>query len=128
MRAVRLVTVLLLLAGGGERLSAQRATTYESQIGLSAQEVERAFPELVTTDSQGHLSVAYANVSAVLVRAAQEQQEEVLGHRAETDELRLTIREQQTQINLLLARQNDVDLLRAEIESLRAALDVGPIR
>jgi hypothetical protein len=39
------------------------------QIGFIAQEVEKALPELVTTDTNGYKSVAYANVVPVLVEA-----------------------------------------------------------
>ncbi len=39
------------------------------QIGFIAQEVEKVLPELVTTDSKGYKSVAYANVVPVLVEA-----------------------------------------------------------
>jgi multidrug efflux pump subunit AcrA (membrane-fusion protein) len=60
----------------------------ERQIGLSAQEVERAFPELVSRDSKGYLSVAYTNLTAVLVRAIQEQQAEIEALRAEVAALR----------------------------------------
>ncbi|HET7038509.1 MAG TPA: tail fiber domain-containing protein [Gemmatimonadales bacterium] len=49
----------------------------DRRIGLSAQEVEALFPELVTRDSQGYLSVAYPELAAVLVRALQEQQQTI---------------------------------------------------
>jgi hypothetical protein len=60
----------------------------ERQIGLSAQEVERVFPELVIADSEGNLSVAYANLTALLIRALQEQQVEIDLLRSELDGLR----------------------------------------
>lgn len=44
------------------------------QLGFIAQEVEKVLPELVTTDEQGYKSVKYANITAVLVNAIQEQQ------------------------------------------------------
>jgi len=47
------------------------------QIGLTAQQVRPLFPELVKTDADGYLSLSYANLSAVLVRAVQEQQAEI---------------------------------------------------
>ncbi|MFN3848581.1 MAG: tail fiber domain-containing protein [Spirosomataceae bacterium] len=43
------------------------------QIGFIAQEVEKVLPELVQTDEKGFKSVAYANISAVLVEALKEQ-------------------------------------------------------
>jgi len=49
----------------------------DRQIGLIAQEVEKAFPELVTRDHEGYLSLAYPKLTAVLVGAIQEQQERI---------------------------------------------------
>lgn len=39
------------------------------KIGLLAQEVQQVFPELVYSTSQGHLSLAYANMAGVFVSA-----------------------------------------------------------
>jgi hypothetical protein len=47
------------------------------QLGLLAQEVQQAFPELVHEDSQGYLSLAYGNFTAVLLEAIKEQQSEI---------------------------------------------------
>jgi hypothetical protein len=46
-----------------------------SEIGLVGQEVESVYPELVTTDSDGYLSLNYARLTAVLVEAIKEQQQ-----------------------------------------------------
>ena len=46
-------------------------------IGLIAQGVEAVFPELVSQGADGYLSVSYANLSAVLVQALHEQQDEI---------------------------------------------------
>jgi hypothetical protein len=46
------------------------------QIGFSAQEIEKEFPELVTKDSKGYLSVEYANMTAVLLQAIKELQKQ----------------------------------------------------
>ncbi len=69
------------------KLHAIRAVTFEwkdkrthpagRQLGLLAQEVMGAFPELVHEDSEGNLSVAYGNLTAVLLAAIQEQQREI---------------------------------------------------
>jgi len=45
--------------------------------GLIAQEVEKVFPELVSTDSAGLKSVAYGNLVGVLVEAIKEQQKQI---------------------------------------------------
>ncbi|MEJ2187540.1 MAG: tail fiber domain-containing protein, partial [Gemmatimonadota bacterium] len=47
------------------------------EIGLTAQQVQPLFPELVKQDADGYLSLSYANLSAVLVKAVQEQQAEI---------------------------------------------------
>jgi hypothetical protein len=46
----------------------------ERKVGLSAQEVQALFPELVHRGPDGYLAVAYAELSAVLVAALKEQQ------------------------------------------------------
>lgn len=47
------------------------------QIGFIAQEVEKVFPQLVETDIKGYKSVAYANMTAVLVEALKEQNKRI---------------------------------------------------
>ena len=47
------------------------------QIGLIAQEVEKVFPELVQTDSDGYKGVAYDKLVPVLIEAVKEQQKEI---------------------------------------------------
>lgn len=37
------------------------------QLGLSAQEVQKYFPEIVSTDAEGYLSVDYAKLSVILI-------------------------------------------------------------
>ena len=49
----------------------------ERQIGVIAQELEKAFPELVTTDPHGYKLVRYTQLSAVLLQAIKEQQLEI---------------------------------------------------
>jgi len=72
------------LAGVLRKIAAIRGVSYRlkdetrgpagTQIGLLAQEVREVFPELVHEDTQGTLSVAYGNFSAVLLEAIKEQQ------------------------------------------------------
>jgi hypothetical protein len=80
----RLKTDIAPLRGALSRLAGVRGVTYRfkddrsgpagSHIGLLAQEVREAFPELVKEDSRGTLSVAYGNFTAVLVEAVKEQE------------------------------------------------------
>ncbi len=48
----------------------------DKQIGLIAQEVEKVFPELVSTDSEGYKSIAYGKLTAVLIEAIKELQQQ----------------------------------------------------
>ena len=53
----------------------------ERKIGVIAQEIEQEYPELVNTDDKGMKSVAYANLTAVLIEA-------VKGLKAENESLK----------------------------------------
>jgi len=48
--------------------------TESEQIGVIAQEVEALYPELIKETQNGYKSVAYGNLSAVLIEAIKEQQ------------------------------------------------------
>jgi len=52
-------------------------TTGRADDGLIAQDVEKVFPELVSTDSVGLKSVEYGNLVGVLVEAIKEQQKQI---------------------------------------------------
>jgi len=62
-----------------------------TQIGVIAQEVETVLPELVSTDSDGYKSVAYGQLTAVLVEAVKELKAENAALRAETQALKAII-------------------------------------
>jgi hypothetical protein len=55
------------------------------QLGLIAEEVEKIVPQLVLVDDNGELSVDYSKLTAVLIEAIKEQQQqiEVLSRRVE---------------------------------------------
>ena len=68
------------------------------QIGLIAQEVEKALPELVHTDREGYKSVTYDKLTAVLAEAIKEQQRTIVAQNEriatlerELSELKVTI-------------------------------------
>jgi len=53
-------------------------TDYEKhEIGMVAQEVEKVIPDLVKEDSEGTKILEYQNLTAVLVEAIKEQQEQI---------------------------------------------------
>ncbi len=49
----------------------------EKNIGVVAQEVEKILPEVVKEDEEGMKSVAYGNITAVLIEAIKEQQKQI---------------------------------------------------
>ena len=63
----------------------------EKQIGFIAQEVEKIVPEVVSTDysdSNEYKSIAYSNVTALLVEAIKELRQEVKDLKEEIRELK----------------------------------------
>ncbi len=52
----------------------ERNFGYETEIGVIAQELEKIYPELVSTDSDGYKSVQYSHLVPVLIEAIKEQQ------------------------------------------------------
>ena len=47
------------------------------EIGVIAQDIEKVIPELVLEDKEGIKSVAYGNITAVLIEAIKEQQKQI---------------------------------------------------
>jgi len=60
-----------------------------TQIGFIAQEVEAIIPEIVSTNAEGFKSVAYTNVTAILVEAVKEQQSIIEKQNAELNEVKM---------------------------------------
>lgn len=65
---------IMLLRGVSYVMKADE--TKERKIGVIAQELEKEYPELVATDDKGMKSVAYANLTAVLIEAVKELKSE----------------------------------------------------
>ena len=63
----------------------------KEKIGLSAQEVQLVYPELVKEDSRGYLSVNYIGLVPVLVEAIKEQDELLQLQQEEIEELRALV-------------------------------------
>ena len=94
----------------------------ERQIGFSAQEVEKLFPEIVKTDINGYKSIDYTRLTPILVEAVKEQQSlienqnkkiEQLQQQSQNNELAKKIELQQQQINKLLA---ELQLIREKLK------------
>jgi Chaperone of endosialidase/Head domain of trimeric autotransporter adhesin len=71
------------------------------QLGFSAQEVEKLFPEIVMTDTNGYKSVDYGRLTPVLVEAVKEQQKQINEQQQGIDELKKDKLQMQEQINEL---------------------------
>ena len=71
------------LTGSLDKVSKMRGVSYnkigsnEASVGVIAQEVREVIPELVREDEDGMLSVAYGNITAVLIEAIKEQQQQI---------------------------------------------------
>lgn len=68
------------------------------QVGLIAQQVEELFPALVKTDKEGYKAVAYDKLSAVLVGAIKEQQQQIESQQKQIDQLSDIIVEMRSEI------------------------------
>ena len=60
----------------------------KQKIGVLAQDIQKVFPELVTTDEKDMLAVNYQGLVRVLINALKEQQSEIDIYRKEVSELR----------------------------------------
>jgi hypothetical protein len=59
-----------------------------TQVGVVAQEIEKVLPEVVVTDADDMKSVAYGNITAVLIEAVKELQQQVNDLKATVEELK----------------------------------------
>ena len=65
------------------------------QIGLIAQQVEKVYPQLVSTGSGGYKSVHYGNVVAILIEAIKQQQQQIKSQQQQIDKLNRLVVENQ---------------------------------
>ena len=78
------------------------------QIGFIAQDFEKVFPEFVVTDNNGFKSIAYGQISAVLVEAIKEQQQQIINLKQENE--------------MLKDKFKEIDALKAELEVIKQML------
>jgi len=87
------------------------------EIGVIAQEIEKVYPELVSTDADGYKSVQYSHMVPVLLEAIKEQQELIMTLQNNVGVLTTSISE----------LNKDNDNLRAEMEAaLQLHLGIQP--
>ena len=88
-----------------------RKFSNDPQIGLIAQEVEKLFPELVSTDRNGYKSVNYTALIPIMIQAIKEQQQQI-------NELRAGKQSQAQQIEQLQNQQASLVNRLERIENL----------
>jgi trimeric autotransporter adhesin len=75
--------------------------------GLIAQEVEAIIPMLVSTDPKGFKSIDYSRLTAYLVNAIKEQQEQIINLKSQLNELK-NLQSQMNEMKLLLGIRTDI--------------------
>ncbi len=70
------------------------------QVGFKAQEIEKILPEAVSSTVDGYKTVAYGNISAVLVEAIKEQQKMLKELQAENAELKEAVCQSQPEAKI----------------------------
>jgi hypothetical protein len=75
----------------------------KQQMGFIAQEVERVFPGSVATDKNGYKMINTGILSAVLVNAIKEQQDQIEAQKRAIEEMRATVSEWEKRIRKLEA-------------------------
>jgi hypothetical protein len=75
------------------------------QIGVIAQEVEMALPEIVSTDSEGYKSVDYSKLTALLIEVNKEQQLQLASQQEQIDELNIKMQQQRELIDQLISKR-----------------------
>ncbi|MCD6566283.1 MAG: tail fiber domain-containing protein [Bacteroidales bacterium] len=79
------------------------------QIGVIAQDLEKVYPELVSTNTKGYKSVDYMKLTAILIEAVKEQQQVI----NELENENVQFKNEIQKINDL---QNQIDRLRNSLE------------
>ncbi|CAK0749964.1 hypothetical protein CCP3SC1_1930003 [Gammaproteobacteria bacterium] len=115
----RLKDHIAVLPGVLTQLDKFRGVSYEwknattenrhTEIGVIAQEVEAAYPELVKTNSDGYKSVEYLMLTGVLVEAAKELKAQNVSMNALVQDLKAKNDEKDKAIEALRAKNDDIE-------------------
>ena len=99
-----------------EKLSALHGYSYynkltqKNDVGVIAQEVEKVFPELVQTDTEGYKSVSYGNLVAPLIQAVNELAKKI-------DTLTVSMNDL---FDKYVSQQSQIDSLESRIQALES--------
>ena len=92
---IKLKTNIKTLTNSLEKVLSMRGVEFERidnpgkyHVGVIAQEVEVVVPELVSEDNDGTKTVAYGNITALLIEAIKEQQEQINSLKQEIADLK----------------------------------------
>lgn len=83
-----------------------------TEIGVIAQELEKVYPELVSTDSQGYKSVQYSHLVPVLIEAIKEQQLKITQLETSNGELKAALETSSERFDLI---SKDIESIKAEL-------------
>ncbi len=79
------------------------------QIGFSAQEIEKEFPELIQKTDEGYLSVNYPQMVSVAIQAIKEQQEQIRKLQEALQSEKMKNAQQQKVNEMLIFKINDIE-------------------
>ena len=74
-------------------------------MGLSAQDVEKVLPEIVSKGNDGYLSVEYGKLAPILIEAIKEQQKQIESAKEDNKQLKSEIDELKALVNELIDNQ-----------------------
>ncbi|MCP4459455.1 MAG: tail fiber domain-containing protein, partial [Cytophagales bacterium] len=94
---------------GGYNYNYKADSDKKKQIGVIAQELEKVFPELVSTNSEGYKMVNYQGLIPVLMEALKEQQVEI-------NELNARLKTQESKLSELFSDNDD---MKSDLELLK---------
>lgn len=101
-----------------------RNFTNRTEIGVIAQEIEKIYPELVSTDAEGYKAVQYSHLVPVLIEAIKEQQ-------AEINNLNGTVTDLSTALNTITKQletlQTQVSGIQTDVESSVIGTEVSTV-
>ncbi len=109
------------LTGSLQNVSRLRGVSYEwiddakgagSRIGVIAQEVEKVYPELVSTDNKGYKSVDYAKMVAPLIEAVKELNAALNAQKQLNEALQSRIESQETMNRQLIERVEAIEAMQ----------------
>ncbi|MEW6734037.1 MAG: tail fiber domain-containing protein [Acidobacteriota bacterium] len=98
---IRLKTNIRGIEGALEKVLSLKGIRYEwkavenspinsegTQLGFSAQDVEKVLPEVISADADGYKGISYQNITPVIVEAMKEQQQIIEKQKSEIEQLK----------------------------------------